>query len=398
MKFLLIVVDGMGDRGRYTPLSQARKPNLDFLAKNGRSGLLDIGYEKTVNSDFGFLNILGSYSKQNYPGRGYLEALGINLHPGSKDVCIRGNFATISEDGNLIDRRAGRDETGLDGFAEKLDGMEIDGIRFRVKKSSGHRVVIIMQGKGLSDQIIPNDPLKVGVPVPEVKPVSRDAKFTAHVLNKFITRVNKILSKEPVNKKRELPANLILIRNTGRKKTVSSFEKRFGLRACCIAGIPIAKGVARFLGMDVIEVSGATGDPQTNLDNKTRAVIHALKTYSFIFLHINGADILSHSAKRKQKKEFIEKIDKHIGKILKQVDLKNMVFIITCDHRTNSLPQFKHYRHIPDPVPVLISGNQIPPDKIKNFDEHSAEHGSLKIKKTGLMPLVFGIVNRLKRW
>ncbi len=384
MKFILIVLDGAGDLGRQTPLSLAKKPNIDSLAKEGKCGLLDIGYGKTVNSDFGYLNILGCYSKEGYPGRGYLEALGIGLKPGPGDICIRGNFATLASNGNLLDRRAGRDETGLEYFCEVLDRMEIDGVRFTVRKSAGHRVVIVLGGKNLSDKIIPNDPLKIGTPLQQVGARESQAKFTASVLNKFSSRAYKILSKEPDNKNRRFPANIILIRNIGRKRDVEGFQERFKLKGCCIAGIPIAKGVARFLGMDVIEVEGANGMPDTNLDGKFEAVKNALNKYDFVFLHINGADILSHDAKPLEKKNFIEKVDKGVGKLKYS---KDTIFIITCDHRTDSDPKFKEYRHTPDPVPLLISGNGIKPNRVERFDENSCRYG-LKLEKNELIPYV----------
>jgi 2,3-bisphosphoglycerate-independent phosphoglycerate mutase len=388
MKFLLIVLDGGGDIGKETPLSLANKPNMDSLAMEGKCGLLDIKYGKTVNSDFGYLNILGCYSKEGYPGRGYLEALGVGLKPGPGDLCIRGNFATLASNGNILDRRAGRDETGLEYFCEVLDGMEIDGVRFTVRKSAGHRVVIVLEGKNLSDKIVPNDPLKTRVPLPQAGARESQAKFTASVLNKFSSRVHKILAKEPENRKRKFPANIILIRNIGKKKEAKSFYQRFKLKGCCIAGIPIAKGVARFLGMDVIEVEGANGMPDTNLGGKFETVRNALKKYDFVFLHINGTDILSHDAKPVEKRRFIENIDKEIGKL---EDSKGMVFIITCDHRTVSDPKFRGYRHTPDLVPFLISGNEIKPNNVMKFDENSCRFG-LKLERNELIPYFLRVV------
>src|SRR4030042_829532 len=167
MKILLVVLDGAGDTGNQTPLSLASKPNMDGLARQGRLGLLDMGYKKDVDSDVGYLNLLGCYSKQDYPGRGYLEALGLGLDPGPKDVCIRANFATLDASGTLTDRRAGRDETGLEELAERLDGMEIDGVKFSCRKSSGPRLVMVPSGEGLSEKIEPNDPKRAGGATPQ---------------------------------------------------------------------------------------------------------------------------------------------------------------------------------------------------------------------------------------
>lgn len=386
-KFLLMILDGAGDVGDRTPLSLADKPNMDSLAKQGKCGLLDIKYGKNVNSDFGYLNILGSYSKETYPGRGYLEALGVGLKPDPDDICIRGNFATLDSHGNISDRRAGRDGAGLDELCETLDGMEINGVKFNVKKSAGHRVVIVMEGDKLSNRIMPNDPFKTGVPLPQVLSIDGDAKgkFTASVLNKFSSRVHKSLSKHSVNKKRDVPANIILIRSIGRKKDVESFQDRFGLKACCIAGIPIAKGVARFLGMDIIEVEEASGMPDTNLKGKMDAAEKKLNEYDFVFVHINGTDILSHDGKPDEKRKMIEKIDKEMGRFMNS---KRLVFIITCDHRTASDPGYKSYRHTHDPVPFLISGNNIQPNRVERFDEKSCE-GGMKFDGNELLLYLF---------
>ena len=382
MKILLVVLDGAGDAGAQTPLSLAKKPNMDSLAQKGRLGFLDIGYKKDVDSDVGYLNLLGCYSKQEYPGRGYLEALGLGLEPGPKDVCIRANFATLDPSGTLTDRRAGRDETGLEELAERLDGMEIDGVKFSCKKSSGHRLVIVLSGKNLSDSIVPNDPKRVGVAVSQVTAKAQEAKFTASVLNKFLYRANKLLSQHPVNKGRKIPANTVLIRNAGRPRKAVPFQSRFRMKACCITGIAIARGVAAFLGIDIIEVKGATGLPDTNLEGKAQAAERALKEYDLVFLHVNGTDILSHDRKPEQKKLFIEKIDEVA--FSRFTNLKDTMVAVTCDHRTASSPARKEYEHLSEPVPFFVSGGRVKTEG-RPYSEAECERSRLRLEGNGLM-------------
>ena len=392
MKILLIVLDGGGDTGKRTPYQVADKPNTDSLAKNGICGLLDIGYKGTPWSEVGYLNILGLYSEETFPRRGYLEALGVGMEDiAENDLCIRGNFATIGASGNILDRRAGRDETGLEELVEKIDGIEIDGVRFSLKKSAEHRVVVVMktldQKTELSDELTSNDPEKTELPVMQIKPKKPEAKLTASILNKFVSKTNKILSQEQINKERELPANVFLLRGFGKKKEIETFKEKYGLNSCCIAGIPIMKGVASFVGMDLITVPGATGKPDTNLEGKFRETLEALQRYDFVLLHINGTDKLSHDADRQGKTEFIEKIDIRLGGILKSIDMKEAVVIITSDHRTSSDPSYPVYRHTRDPIPTMISGNGIKPDRIGKFDERSCA-GGFFIKGNGLLPFV----------
>ncbi len=388
MKYLLVVLDGCADRGKGTPFQVARKPNIDSLSHAGKNGMMDIGYTKDVNSDVGYLTLLSCYYRGEYPGRGYIEALGASIYPGDDDICIRANFATLDSRGNVKDRRAGRDETGLEDMAALLDGMEIDKVRFTVKKSSGHRLVIVMSGPGLSDRVKTNDPMKTGVPLAQITARSSGGKLTASVLNRFLYRANKTLAGHKANKKRELPANTILIRNVGKKKEAKSFEERYGLKGCCVAGVNVTKGVARFVGMDVMEVKKANGMPDTDLKGKRKACIKALGKYDFVFLHINGTDILAHDRDRKGKTAFLEKIDRELGFIMEHMDLEESVVVVTSDHRTVSLPRDKHpgYEHTKDPVPICISGDGIKPDGVKKFDEYSAERGSVKLSGTELIP------------
>jgi 2,3-bisphosphoglycerate-independent phosphoglycerate mutase len=378
MRYIQIVLDGLGDIGR-TPLMLAKKPNIDKLSKSGTVGLYKIKYGDHVNSDVGYLALLSYHQRENYPGRGYLEALGINLAPREKDICIRGNFATIDENRVVVDRRAGRDETGLNAMCKKLDGIRIDGIKFLVKKSESHRVVIIMRGKHLSKELWPNDHEKTGIKLIPIKAKNRNAEFSASVINKFIEKMEKQLSQDPINKKRKIPANTVLIRNFGQKKTAIPFRKRFGLRACCIAGVPIAKGVANFLGMDVINTRGVTGLVNTNLDKEFAALRENFHKYDFIFFHINATDILSHDAEKDKKIKYIEKLDKYIGNMMKQMDMKNTRIVITCDHRTASDPEYKKYRHLNMPVPFLIAGAGIKSMGM-DFDEKTCEKG-IKLKE-----------------
>lgn len=395
MKYLMIICDGMPDEGDKTPLSQAYHPGLDFLAVNGKTGTIDLKYE-TVDSDIGFLKLLGCY--EDYPGRGYLEALAAGIECDENDVFIRANFATLGNDGLMKDRRAGRDETGLDELAKKINGIEIDDIRFAVKRTLGHRMVIVMKsldGKRLSDQIIGNDTKAIGVHVKQIKAKKPNAKRTAAALNRFVYKTNKILSEQGINKKREFPANFILIRNVGHKTETPSFQQRYGLSSCCVAAHPVMEGVAKFLGMSFIKPEGANGLENTNLDSKLGATLEMMKKYDFVLLHINGFDQMSHDRDPERKKRFIEKFDSSIvKKLLEKINLDETVVIVTSDHASASAPSHKGYEHLKDPVPVVVCGDGIRMDESKKFDETNAKKGSLKIKETDLLKMVFRLASQ----
>src|ERR671918_2117632 len=109
---LLIVIDGLGglaDAEAGTELEQARTPNLDRLALEGVTGLLEpVGPGITPGSGPGHLALFGYDPTRFVLGRGALSAagLGVELRPG--DVAARGNLCTLDPAGALVDRRAGR--------------------------------------------------------------------------------------------------------------------------------------------------------------------------------------------------------------------------------------------------------------------------------------------------
>jgi len=113
MKFLILVLDGLGDRpdkrGK-TPLETDKTPNMDAFARDGMTGLLDpIRPGIVPGSDTAHISILGFDPYQVYMGRGPYEALGAGIELKEGDLCFRTNFATIdSRSKKVIDRRAGR--------------------------------------------------------------------------------------------------------------------------------------------------------------------------------------------------------------------------------------------------------------------------------------------------
>ena len=48
------------------------------------------------------------FQHSDYVGRGVIEAIGVGIDFKNGDLALRGNFATLNDDGVIIDRRAGR--------------------------------------------------------------------------------------------------------------------------------------------------------------------------------------------------------------------------------------------------------------------------------------------------
>jgi 2,3-bisphosphoglycerate-independent phosphoglycerate mutase len=388
-KVMLVVMDGLGDRpikelGGLTPLEAARTPHLDALAARGINGIMNaIGVGQRPGSDTSHLSILGYDIARYYTGRGTIEVtgLGMRLEPG--DVALRGNLGTVDDNLVVLDRRAGRiSDTGP--FVQDLNGLTYEGITLLVQPGTGHRAGVILRGPGLGSRISDNDPHEVGVKVHEVQPLddTPEAAFTARVLNHFLAEAHRILKANPLNRERQAqgkpPANYLLGRGAGYYKKVETFQERYGLKACAIAGGGLYKGIGAFLGMDVLNVPGATGLANTDLDAKFATALDALAgPYDFAFVHLKATDAFGEDGDFLGKKGFIERIDQAIHVLL---EVPGLLLTVTADHSTPCALK----RHSGDPVPLMMVGEGVRTDAVSQFGERACAQGGLG-RLTGLM-------------
>jgi 2,3-bisphosphoglycerate-independent phosphoglycerate mutase len=385
MKLLFVVLDGLGDRpipelGGKTPLEYANTPNMDKLASLGMNGLLHvIGPGITPGSDTAHLALFGVDPFKYYTGRGPFEAAGIGLEVKEGDVAFRTNFATIDNNGIITDRRAGRIREGTEELVALFTGMEIDGIQILLKAGTEHRAALILRGEVLSDKVSENDPHVEGKKPLEFKALddSQEAKKTAEVLTKFVSKAQSILSETDFNKKRKengsLQANYFLVRGAGQVPKLPNFEKEYCLETACVAGGGLYKGVGRMLGMHIIEDSRLTGGTNTDLKTKFDITFKALQDYDFVFTHIKGTDNLSHDGKPVEKANFIEKVDKELKRFLPDNTDQDLVIMVTGDH--SSPCSFKD--HSADPVPIIIYSKDCRKDDVEKFGESFAAKGNL---------------------
>lgn len=398
-KIILVVIDGLADEKipqlkNKTPLEVAETPNLDFLTKNGICGLIVpwVENKKQPTSEDTHLALFGYDPKKTNPGRGVLEAMGIGAKIKKNDICLRGNFATVNEDLTIIDRRAGRVEK-TENLVLALNRIKVKGAKIIVKKSFGHRVILILRGKNLSEKITSNDPKEVGVKVFKILCKEKKAKKTVKILNEFLEKARSILKNHIFNKERikngKLPANYLLLRGAGKIKKVKNFKEKYNLKAAFVAGGTLYKGIGKYLGMEEIKVKGANGMANTNLKGKIWAVKNQIKNFDFIFLHIKAADTFAEDGNFLGKKEFIEKIDRNLKPIL---NLKDVLIVITCDHPTSCLKK----SHFFGKNPVLIFGNGT--DKVKKFSEESCKRGKLGIfYQKNLLKKIFTIDKKFSK-
>lgn len=391
-KILLIIFDGLADRpipelGGKTPLQVAMIPNLNKLAGLGVCGIQNaLNKGEYPTSEEAHLAIFGYDYKNDLPGRGILEGLGIGLDIGKKQLVLRVDFGTVDEGLRVIDPRSGNIKS-VKSFCKEIGEQSIGPFTFKLYPSLAHRAILIIEGDPVSKEIAHHstivtdtDPHKAKVHmggnkilIPKPLDETMEAKMTAEALWKYQLLTHKILDKYVENKVRIrsgfMPANFILTRGAGFLKPVKCFHEKYGLNTACVAGAPLYKGIAEYLGMDVIDVPGATGGIETDVSAKISASLERLRSgYDFLFMHLKGADVVAEEEGDFRKKiAFLEKADKAFAPLF---DFDGII-AITGDHATPCVLK----DHSTDPVPILIFGRET--DNVKAFNEVDCQKGKL---------------------
>ena len=402
MKGIIMIIDGMGDRpikelGDKTPLEAAKTPNMNKMVERGICGIMDpIRPGIRAGSDTSHISILGYDPYEVYTGRGPFEAAGVGLNVLPGDIAFRCNFSTADSDGIITDRRAGRIREGTEEIAATINGMEIaEDVEVIFKESTGHRAVLVLRGEGLSDKISDADPKHEGKPAKKVVPLddTKEAAKTAEILNMIVSKSYDLLKDHPINLKRiedgENPANIIIPRGAGAVPYVEPFGDKYGLKPVCIAETGLIKGIGNITGMDLIDIEGATGGIDTNLENIEKGILDtASLDYDFLLINVDGADEAGHDGQLDEKIKFIEKVDDMLARLM---EIEDAYFILTADHST----PISTMDHTGDPVPILINGPEVKVDDVKIFSERAAAKGGLcRIQGSNVMDILMDLMNK----
>ncbi|MBV8162217.1 MAG: phosphoglycerate mutase, partial [Acidimicrobiia bacterium] len=253
-RIVLVVMDGLGGYAtaeRGSELEEAVTPNLDVLATEGSTGLVEpVGPGITPGSGPGHLGLFGYDPLEYELGRGALSAAGLDVELKPGDVAARGNLATLDAAGNITDRRAGRipdDEAAA--VVEKLRaGVHLDGVEVALVPEAQHRVLVVLRGEGLDAHVTDTDPQSTGEPPRAPKAAvadAADAERTAEIVAELDGQVRALLADEP-------KANALLLRGFDSHRELPSMQQRFGLRPAAVAIYPMYRGIARLVGMEVL--------------------------------------------------------------------------------------------------------------------------------------------------
>lgn len=388
-KIVMLVMDGVGglprEAGGLTELETAVTPNLDALAAKSVCGMVThVGPGMTPGSGPGHLALFGYDPLTFQIGRGVLEALGINFDLQPNDVASRCNFCSLDADGMITDRRAGRIPNEVaKPLVEKLHAVELPGVELFVEHVKEYRFVVVMRGEGLSGDLTESDPQQLGVPPLAIEP-TEDAKDpaaaarTAELFNQFVAKARELLADEP-------QANGHLMRGFAKKPDMPMFPDVFAVKSAAIAVYPMYKGLAKLVGMEVIQTGTTADDEMDTLEQ-------VYDDYDFFFVHIKWTDSSGEDGDFDRKVGVIEDVDRVLPRILA---LDPDVLIVTGDHSTPAVLK-SHSWH---PVPAMLYGKYCRHDAVAEFSERGCINGGLgNMPATHLMPLALANAMRLNKF
>jgi 2,3-bisphosphoglycerate-independent phosphoglycerate mutase len=409
------LLDGVGDlphpdlAGK-TPLEAATTKNMDVLAKNGIMGqVISVGKGIAPESDIAVFNMLGyKFQHSDYAGRGVVEAIGIGIDFKDGDLALRGNFATLDNEGKIIDRRAGRkiereDVEEISKEIEKEIKFSNPNTSVVVAPTVGHRVTVrLRDSKPLSSEISNTDPaygridgMGIAKAVSDFMKIEKcipleqteNAISAANLVNEFTEQSLEIMKKSDVNKRRSQKnkklLNSILLRDAGNKyPNVKPINDLHSMNFACIVDMPVEIGISNILKMRTFNAGGLT-----DYEEKASVAAQAMETENAMYVHLKGPDEYGHDGDAIGKMKNIEEIDKRFfGTLLDHIDVSKVAVMISADHSTPSI----HKGHSADPVPVLISGDMITNDDTQRFTEAEAKKGAIgliegaQVVKTGI--------------
>ena len=380
MKYCVLIIDGAAGRplaewGGKTSLELAHTPNLDAMAQEGTVGLVrTVPAGMEPSSTCACMSLLGYDPRQYHLGRAAIEArsMGVNIDEG--EVVFRCSLVAV-RDGRMWDHSAGHISSSeareLISALEK--GLGGGGVHFYPGVSYRH----ICKLKGQEDTLeatctpahdIPDRPVREFLPKGPGSGLLRD----------LMQRSEAVLRDHPVNVKRrsqgELPATMIwLFWGSRRAPDIPAFRQVYGLSAAVTSGVDVIRGMARVMGMGVLDIVGVSDGPDSDLGAQGAGALAALGEYDLVVVHIEAPDEAGHAGSIDDKVAAIQRVDGEMAAQLRSWRGEPLRVLVMPDHPT----PLEARTHTPEPVPFVLWGQGFSDNGAGRLTEPEAE-------KTGL--------------
>src|SRR5262249_50975886 len=177
-------------------------------------------------------------------------------------------------DGNgaIIDRRAGRISTQTaEERLSLLRDIHVPGCEIDLHAVRDHRFVLRLKGRDLNGDIDNTDPGTIGAKPKPAAALNPRAEATANLVNAFVDQALGRL-------KGASAANALVLRGFSMLPNLPSLYELYGLRSAALAVYPMYKGLARAVGMDIL-------DGGNDFHDQLRALETHWAAYDYFFIH-----------------------------------------------------------------------------------------------------------------
>ena len=379
MKYCVLIIDGasglpLPERGGKTCLELAHTPNLDAMVREGVLGLartVPPGMEPS--SACACLSILGYDPKVYYRGRAGIEARSMGISVGDREVVFRCNLVAV-RDGKMWDYSSGHISTdeAKQLIAALNESLGDDRVQFYPGVSYRH--LCKLRGREDALQAICTPPHDIpGKPIDEFLPCG----LGSDILRDLMARSEAVLRDHPVNVERrsrgDIPATMIwLFWGSGRAPDMPPFKQIYGLDAAVTSGVDLLRGLARILGMEVLDIPGVTDGLDNDYAAQATGALEAFKSHDMVVIHIEAPDEAAHTGSIDDKVEAIQRIDRDVISRIRSWRGDALRLLVMPDHPTPIRVQ----THTDEPVPFMLWGPGFTANEAKRFTEAEA-------KKTG---------------
>ena len=406
MKHIIILGDGMADHavdrlGGKTLLEYANTPNMDYLARIGRTGrLLTVPEGFLPGSEVANATILGYDMNRVYEGRGPLEAASIGYDMQPDDLALRCNIICHA-DQKIKNHHGGHLTTDESQELIDLLNEKLGSDRVKFIKGIQYRHLLIIKGGNKHITCAPphdhpNEEWR-GLLVKPEKGDEHEALQTATLLNELIIKSQEVLYNAPLNIRRRNEgkdqANSIWPWGGGYRPQMKTLSEMYPQikHGDVISAVDLIRGIGHYAGLRNIIVPGATGLANTDYEGKTQAALDALRKDDFVFLHVEASDEAGHDGDLELKLRTIENLDKRmVGPIFEEVSKwdEPVCIAVMPDHPT----PVEIRTHVKEPVPFLVWYPGIEPDSVETYNEVSCVSGSYgMLHLTEFMDMFMGI-------
>ncbi len=396
MKYCVLIIDGasglpLPERGGKTCLELAHTPNLDAMAKEAILGLVRTvppGMEPSSAS--ACMAVLGYDPKLHYRGRAAIEARSMGITIDEGEAVFRCNLVAI-RNGKMWDYSAGHISTKE---AQRLiralnESLGSDKVHFYPGVSYRHLCKLKGREETLLAACTPPHDIH-DKPIDEFLPKGPGSEL----LRDLMERSRAVLWEHPVNIKQrsrdDIPVTMLwLFWGSGKVADMPAFKQIYGLNAAITSAVDVLRGLARMMGMGVLDIPGVKDGLDNDFDAQAVGALTALKEYDLVVIHVEATDEAAHAGSIDDKIEAIQRVDSEVASRIRSWRTDNLRVLILPDHPT----PIKTQTHSGEPVPFMLWGPGFTSNGAKRFTEAEAKSTGFFIEEGyNIMSRLIGLI------